>query len=318
MEIENILNKVKKEVKDFRKKNPNWIVIIRWATATGKSKLAILLSKFFDVEIVSADSRQIFRYMDIGTDKVSKDIRKKIKHHQIDIVNPDDRYTAWEWQQDTNKIIKKILNKKKLPIIVWWTWLYIDTIYKNFSMPTAEPDINLRNKLYEKEKNNPWILHKELMKIDPEEGNKIHPKCIRYLVRAIEIYYKTWEKKSESFFQQDVNWPILMLGLRRDKEETNKRINARIKQMLVQWLINEVKWLLKKWYDKNLQSMQWIGYKETIEYLEWKYDIDKLEEKIKKATHHLAKKQRTWFRRYIMDGKLNPRKNVSYKIFELN
>jgi len=318
MEVENILIEANQGIKNFRKKNPDWIVIIRWATATGKSKLSILLSDFFDVEIISADSRQIFKYMDIGTDKVSKEIRSKIVHHQIDIVNPDDRYTAWEWQSDTNKIIKKILNKKKLPIIVWWTWLYIDTIYKNFSMPTAEPDIQLRDELYEKEKNNPWILHQELMKVDQEEWNKIHPNCTRYLVRALEIYYKTGGKKSESFFEQEVKWPILMLGLSRDKEETNKRINIRIKEMLKQWLIDEVKWLLKKWYTKDLQSMQWIWYKETIEYLEWEYDIEKLEEKIKRDTHHLAKKQRTWFRRYMMDEKVNPRKNVIYKVFELN
>jgi tRNA dimethylallyltransferase len=318
MEIEDILSQAKNVISNFTSNYPDWIVIIRWATATGKSKLSILLSDFFSIEIISADSRQIFKYMDIWTDKVSKIIRKKIPHHQIDIVNPKERYTAWEWQFDTKKIIKKIQEKSKLPIIVWWTWLYIDTIYKNFSMPTANPDHNLRAKLYQQEKELPWFLHSELSKIDPKEADKIHPKCARYLVRALEIFYQTWIKKSESFFEQRVDQPILMLWLQREKEDTNKRINIRIKQMFQDWLIQEVEKLLKKWYNSDLQSMQWIGYKQTIEYLQWKYDLHKLQENIKKVTHHLAKKQRTWFRRYILDQKTNPRENVFYEVINLS
>lgn len=317
MEIENIVSQAKKDIKDFRKKNPNWIIMIWWATATGKSKLSILLSDFFDTEIISADSRQIFRYMNIGTDKVPEEILKKIPHHQINIVNPDERYTAWQRQHDTNKYIEEILKKWKLPIIVWWTWLYIDTIYKNFTMPETSPDLKLREELFKKEEAEEWFLHKELTKIDPEEALKIHPKSTRYLVRALEIYHTTWQKKSDTFLEQDVKRPILLIWLRRDKEETNKKINARIKEMLKSWLIEEVKWLLRQWYDISLQSMQWIGYKETIEYINWKYDIEKLEENIKRATHHLAKKQRSWFRRYIAESKGNPRKNITYKLYEL-
>lgn len=317
MEIENIVQQAKEEIAIFRKQYPNWIVIIRWATATGKSKLSVLLSEFFDTEIISADSRQIFKYMDIGTDKISLEIRKKIPHHQIDIIQPDEQYTAGQRQRDTKEIIKEIQKRKRLPMIVWGTGLYIDTIYKNFTMPSAQPNPRLRDELYQQEEAEPGSLHKELMNVDPEEAGKIHPKSTRYLVRALEIYKTTGEKKSDTFIQQEVDQPILMVGLRRNKEETNKKINARIKEMLKWWLIDEVKWLLKKWYASDLQSMQWIGYKETVEYIAWKCDLEKLEENIKKATHHLAKKQRTRFRRYVAEGKAAPKKNVTYKLFEL-
>lgn len=317
MEIKDIVLEAKTLISDFKKENPNWIVIIRWATATGKSKLSILLSEFFDTEIISADSRQIFKYMDIGTDKVSKEIREKVPHHQIDIIRPDQQYTAWQRQYDTNTIIEDILKRKKLPMIVGGTGLYIDTIYKNFTMPDAQPDPKLREELFKKEESDPWFLHRELTKIDPEEAGKIHPKSTRYLVRALEIYHTTGEKKSETFLPQKVKWPILMIGLRREKEETNKKINARIKEMLKEGLIKEVQWLLEKWYSTNLQSMQGIGYKETVEYIQGKCNLEKLEENLKRATHHLAKKQRSRFRRYIAEGKVNPKKNVTYKVFGL-
>jgi tRNA dimethylallyltransferase len=199
------------------------------------------LSEFFDVEIISADSRQIFKYMNIGTDKVSAEIRQKIPHHLIDIVNPDERYTAGQRQNDTKRIVKEILSRGKLPMIVGGTGLYIDTIYKNFTMPSAKPNPKLRAKLYEQEEKEPGFLHKELAKIDPQEAQKIHYKSTRYLVRALEIFHTTGGRKSETFIQQDVDQPILMIGLWRDKEETNKRINTRVKQMLQEGLIDEVK-----------------------------------------------------------------------------
>jgi len=317
MEIEDILNDVKADIETFQKNNPDWIVIIWGATATWKSKLSILLSEFFDIEIISADSRQIFNYMDIWTDKVPLKIRNKIIHHQINIVNPDQVYTAWQRKEDTEKIIKNIKKKNKLPIIVWWTGLYIDTIYKNFSMPSCPPDYELRKKLEEKESKNPWILYKELIKIDPEEANKLHPNSIRFIIRALEIFHKTWKTKTKSYFESKVNYPILMIWLWREKEDTDNRIDIRIKEMIQSWLIDEVKSLIKKWYWPELQSMQWIWYKETIEYINWNYNLQELEETLKKNTHHLAKKQRTRFRRYINEAENKPKKKITYKSYKL-
>ena len=318
MELEDIVQEAKQEIESFRDKNPNGIVVIRWATATGKSKLSILLSKYFDEEIISADSRQIFRYMNIWTDKVPDEILQKIPHHQINIVNPDETYTSGQRKNDVYNIIPDILARKKLPMIVGWTWLYIDTVYKNFSMPDIPPDMKLRDELFAKEEKEPWILHKELMKLDPEEAGKLHPKSTRYIVRALEIFYKSWAKKTDTFISQAPQWPLLMLWLRREKEDTNSKINARVREMLKWWLVDEVKWLLTQWYDKKLQSMQWIGYKEVIEFLEWRCDYKEMESKIMVTTHQLAKKQRSRFRRYMAEGIQTPRENVTYKVRRLS
>ena len=317
MEVEDIVFDVKDCCQKFLSEFSDWTIIIRWATATWKSKLSLLLSDFFPVEIISADSRQIFRWMDIWTDKVSLEYREKIKHYQIDIVNPDETYTAWQRKFDVENEVEEILSHKKHPIIVWWTGLYIDTIYKNFQMPECAPNYEYRNKLQKKEDSTPWYVYKLLQKIDPEEASKLHPNATRYIIRALEIYHETWKTKTELFLHQLVKHPLLMLWLRREKEETNMRINARIKEMLKIWLVDEVKWLLDKWYSSDLQSMQWIGYKEVIWYIQWQYDYEMMEELLRKNTHYLAKKQRTRFRRYIAEWIQNPRDNVQYKVYNL-
>ena len=318
MEIADIVQEAKQEIESFRKKNPDGVVIIRWATATGKSKLSIELSKYFDEEIISADSRQIFRYMNIGTDKVSDEILTNIIHHQINIVNPDETYTSGQRKIDVYTIIPDILARKKLPMIVGGTWLYIDTVYKNFSMPDIPPDMQLRDELFAKEDKEPGILHQELMKLDPEEAEKLHPKSTRYIVRALEIFHKSGQTKTDTFISQAPQWPLLMLGLRREKEDTNKKINTRVREMLKWWLVEEVQWLLKKWYDKTLQSMQWIGYKEVVEFLEWRCSYKDMEDHIMITTHQLAKKQRSRFRRYMAEGIQSPRENVIYKVRKLS
>jgi len=317
MDFSSILEDAKKTINSFKENNPDWVVVIWWATATWKSRLSVELSQFFPMEVISSDSRQIFRKMDIWTDKISSEIRAKIPHHQIDIVDPDQTYTAWEWKDDSEKIIDDILVRWKFPFIVWWTWLYIDTIYRNYSMPECSPHYDLRAELEEKEKKNPGILHQELMKVDPEEAAKLHPNSIRYIIRALEIFYVTWKTKTEGYIQQPVRHPLLMLWLWRDKETTNQLINARIKEMFKMWLVDEVDALLKEWYSPSLQSMQWIWYKEVVRYLQWEYNYEKMEEYLKRDTHHLAKKQRTWFRRYMAEWIQSPKENVMYKVRDL-
>lgn len=318
MNIQSIVNEAKKEIEDFKKNNSNWVVIIRGATATGKTKLSILLSKFFDIEIISADSRQIFKYMNIGTDTISSKYTDIIPHHLVNIIKPDEIYTAWQRKKECEQHIDNILSKNKLPIIIWWTWLYIDTIYKNFTIPECSPNKKFREEMYQKEEEIPWFLHRKLQKIDPTQAQKIHPNSTRYLVRALEIYHETWLTKTEACKEQAVTHPLLMIGLRRNKESTNQLIDNRIKQMLKDnKLINEVQWLIDKWYSIQLQSMQGIGYKEVANYIQKHKNKEQLEEDMKKNTHKLAKKQRTRFRRYINDANNNPKKNVKYKIFEL-
>ncbi len=318
MEIIDILPEVKDCCQDFLSKFSDGTIVIRWATATWKSKLSLLLSDFFPFEIISADSRQIFRWMDIWTDKVPLQWREKIPHYQIDIVNPDETYTAWQRKFDVENDVEKILSHKKHPIIVWGTWLYIDTIYKNFQMPECPPNYEYREELQKRENLEPWYVYNLLQQIDPDEASKLHPNATRYIIRALEIYHETWKTKSELFLHQPVKHPLLMIGLWREKEETNMLINARIKEMLKIWLVDEVEWLLNKWYDPSLQSMQWIWYKEVIGYIRWEYGYDEMEELLKKNTHYLAKKQRTRFRRYIAEWIQTPRDNVEYRVFNLS
>lgn len=318
MEVTDILPQVTKDIEAFYESNPEGVVIIRWATATGKSKLSLLLSEHFPLEVISADSRQIFRDMNIWTDKVSQEIMDKIPHHQIDIVDPDGFYTAGSWRTDTERIIDEILARGKKPFIVWGTGLYIDMIYKNFSMPEVEPDFPLREKRYAEEEAEPGILWKKLNAVDPEEAMKHHPNSSRYIVRALEIFEKTGITKTESAKEQPVKRPLFMIGLWRDKDDSNRRINARIKEMMKSGLLEEVQSLLDKWYTLEHQSMNGIGYKETVLFLQWKYDKDKREEELKRNTHYFAKKQRTWFRRYILDANAMPKLNVIYKLYQLS
>ena len=213
MEIVDILSEVKNSCRDFLDKNSDWTIIIWWATATWKSKLSLLLSDFFDVELISADSRQIFRWMDIWTDKVPLEWREKIPHHQIDIVNPDETYTAWQWKFDVENEVEEILWRKRTPIIVGWTGLYIDTIYKNFQMPECPPNYEYREELQKKEDSEPGYVYKLLQETDPEEASKLHPNATRYIIRALEIYHETWKTKTELFLYQSVRHPLLMIGL---------------------------------------------------------------------------------------------------------
>jgi len=315
--IVKMLDQIQWKIKNFIKKNPNWVVFIVWPTASGKTKLSIdLINSWIDAEIISADSRQIFKYMDIWTDKISLEIRNKIKHHLIDFLNPDEFYTAWDWKKDSLKIIASIQKKWKIPFIVWWTGLYTDTIYKNYSLPDAKPDFVFREKLYKQEEQNPGILHKQLQKIDPQEAMKLHPNSIRFIIRALEIYEKTWKPKTEVCYEQEVPFPILMIIKWADKEIANPKINKRIKEMFQIWLIDEVQKLLNMWYNIKNQALQSIWYKEIIGYLEWKYNLEKAEELLKRNTHHYAKRQRSFFRRYLWDMKANPKKNVEYLFIE--
>jgi len=306
-----------KELKKWIKENPNGVVFIIWPTASWKTQLSLdLINSGIDAEVISADSRQIFKYMDIWTDKVSKQIIEKIPHHIIDIVYPDGFFTAWDWKKLALKKIKEIQSKDKVPFIVWWTWLYTDTLYKNYSLPEAKPDFEFRKKLYEQEEKTPWILYEKLLKIDPKTAKKLHPHSIRYIIRALEIYEKTWKPKSEVCYEQKVPFPIFMIIKRAEKEIANPKIDKRINEMFEQWLVEEVRKLLEMWYNENHQWMQSIWYKEIIPYIKQQATKEKVIEKLQINTHRYAKRQRSFFRRYIQDMKEKPKKNVIYKFIE--
>lgn len=306
----------------FLESYPDGVIIIYGQTATGKTRLSLELCRLLGdaVEIVSADSRQVYKYMNIGTDKIWNEFRKQIPHHMIDIIYPDEIITAGEWQQQVYQIIPDIVKRNRIPMIVWWTGLYIDTIVHNFNMWVAWPDLAYRRELELLNAKDWWSsLWDMLYGIDPQEASKHHPSSTRFIIRALEIYKQTGIKKSELMIQQQPKFPILMIGLWQDVQIGNKLIDVRLEQMIRDGLVEEVESLLERWYDKGLSSMKSIDYKQTIEYIE-KLQIlrecvstDKdsslfetahnslFQEYISSlqiANHQLAKKQRTWFRRY--------------------
>ena len=309
----NFQEKISQDIYNFKNQNPNGIVIIYGPTATGKTSLSVYLAnKFANTQVISSDSRQIYKYMNIWTDKISKEIRSKIPHHLIDIINPDENYTAADWQRDTYNILDNIDNKDSLTLIVGGTWLYIDTIYRNYNLWTVDANMNRRNELEKLDLNNPGYCWNLLNTFDPVEAKKHHPSSIRFIIRAIEIYEQTWIPKSIYLSQRPVKYPIMMISLIRDSIVWNKLIDARLDQMVNDWLTDEVRWLMDM-YDPNLKSMQSIDYKQVIWYLRDEYSYDQMMELLRIANHQLAKKQRTRFRKYKLESETNPKENVVYK-----
>lgn len=284
------------------------------------------------VEIISADSRQVYRYMNIGTDKISQADRDRVPHHGIDLIDPDGQYTAHQRQQNTKQRISDIQSRGNIPVIVGGTGLYIDTIYKNFSLPPDVPANRERRAELEKLDNEqPWYVRNLLNSFDPDTAAEFHPKNTRYIIRAIEMYEQTGIPKSVLVRENPVYHPLLMVSLTRDVDTANRLIHQRVEEMIERWLVAEVQWLLEKWYSPDLQSMNGIGYRQTIEVLTpslsrrvgedqhiWspliplaKGEID-LINSISLASVQYAKRQRTRFRRYEKDAREHPKDRVTY------
>ncbi|OGD25662.1 tRNA (adenosine(37)-N6)-dimethylallyltransferase MiaA [Candidatus Azambacteria bacterium RIFCSPHIGHO2_01_FULL_40_24] len=284
------------------------MIVIVGPTASGKSALAIKIAKKFNGEIISADSRQIYRGMDIGTAKPKVQgtsgisnfqfiISKKISHYLIDIKNPDENYTVAEYKQDAIKAINKILKKKKLPILVGGTGLYIKSVIDNLNIPEVAPDQKLRKKLEKEiEKYGLKYVFEKLIKLDPEAAYIVDPNNPRRIIRALEVAIKT---KKPFSVQRKAGKPLfdfLEIGINWPKNILNKRINKRVDLMIEEGLVSEVKNLIKK-YGSKQQSFDAIGYREIINYLNKKTTLNEAKNLIKKNTRHYAKRQMTWFRK---------------------
>jgi tRNA dimethylallyltransferase len=283
----------------MHKKEP--LLIITGPTAVGKSKLSLDLALKFQGEIISADSMQVYRKMDIGTAKVNKEERKRVKHHLIDIIYPDQEFSVAEYQKMVELLISEITGRGNLPILVGGTGLYIKAVVEGLILPGREADSGLRKELrgQAKEYGNRY-LHDKLKEIDPELAGKLHYNDLRRIIRGIEIYRQTG--KPLSYFNQKQaekaeRYRTLKIGLMRNREELYQRINERIDEMLDQGLLEEVKGLLQDGYDLSTTSLQGIGYKEVIDYLTGEYTLIEAVEILKKNTRHYAKRQLTWFRR---------------------
>ncbi|OGC05536.1 tRNA (adenosine(37)-N6)-dimethylallyltransferase MiaA [candidate division WOR-1 bacterium RIFCSPLOWO2_02_FULL_46_20] len=277
------------------------MIIILGPTAVGKSKLALELAKRINGEIISADSMQVYRGMDIGTAKPTKEEEQSLPHHLINIRNPDEEWTVSDFVEQTNQLEKEIASRKKTPLIVGGTGLYLWSLLEGYSFPVAPVNKELRQRL---EKEPLTTLYRQLTKIDPDAANKIHPNDRKRIIRGLEVYELTGKPMSELQKKRDnpshlsASNPHLILGLNLPRPELYERINQRVGQMIVKGLIEEVKGLLAKGYAKTLPSFQALGYKEVVEYLDGKGNKEDLLVELKKRTRHFARRQLTWFKRF--------------------
>lgn len=308
---------MKPEKKNGRLKNTKLpkIIVILGPTASGKTDLSLALAKKFHGEIVSADSRQIYKKMNIGTAKPAGEWAKKIyivqgtPHHLVDIVDPDKDFSLADYKLLAGQAIKDILSRNKLPIIVGGTGLYIQALVENLDIPAVAPDSDLRKKL---EKKSQEELVKMIKELDPESARKIDLKNPRRVLRALEVFIST----GQSFFKQRTKskpiYKVLQIGIDLPREELYKRINARVDKQIQEGLVEETRVLASK-YDWNLPSMSGIGYKQVGFYLRREMSLSEAIDILKRDTRRYSKRQMTWFKR---DKKIIWIKNTDLALVE--
>jgi tRNA dimethylallyltransferase len=279
----------------------NNLIVIAGPTGIGKTDLSICVADKINGEIISADSRQIYRYMDIGTAKVEKEYRKKIKHHMIDIVDPNEEFSVADFKKNTMKIIEHINDKGKIPLLVGGTGLYINSIVYEIDFTNVASNKEIRE-YYESIslKKGKQYLYELLLERDYETAKKLNINDTKRIIRALEVYDVTkipMSKQNKDFRKPSTKYNLSMYLLYMDRSKLYDRINARVDKMIENGLIEEVKTLLKLGYKKNLNSMQGIGYKEIVDYLENRISLDEAVELIKKRSRNYAKRQLTWFKR---------------------
>ena len=270
----------------------NKLIVILGPTASGKSDLAIKLAKKFNGEIVSADSRQIYKEMDIGTAKNVRPLRPNIIH-LIDVVRPDQEFTLAQYKRLAIKAIKDIQRRGKLPFLVGGTGLYIQAIVDNLQIPIVKPDKKLRNKL---EKLTNQELLQQLKKIDPLTARAIDLNNKRRLIRALEVCLKTKKPFSQQRKKGQPLFDVCQIGLKLNKKTLERRINQRVEQMFKMGLIKETKKLAKK-YSLDRPAMSGIGYQEINQYLQGKINLRQAKALIKQHTRQYARRQMTWFKK---------------------
>lgn len=272
------------------------VIVICGPTASGKTKLGIDLANRINGEIISSDSMQIYKDMDIGTAKPTIEERAAAVHHLVDFVSPDQRYSVADFKKDATEKIKDILSRGKTPIIVGGTGLYVNSLIYNIEFKEQETDLNYREEL---EKLDIEKLYEMAMKIDEEACKKISEKDRKRIIRILEIYHTTGKTKTELEVEsrKKVEYDYRIFVLNWDREELYERINYRVDLMMEAGLIDEVKSLLKKYKDFPT-ALQGLGYKEVKEYLDGILTKEEMIEKIKQETRRYAKRQLTWFRAY--------------------
>lgn len=281
------------------KKKP--LIIITGPTAVGKTDLSIRLAKDINGEIISADSIQIYKYMDIGSAKVTPAEMDGVVHHLIDELYPDEEFNVYTFKNMAMKAIEGIYERGAVPIIAGGTGFYIQSVLYDINFDEENGDKEYRHQLERlaEEKGNEYI-HNMLKEVDEESAAVIHMNNIKRVIRALEYYKETGKKFSQNNEEQRQNespYEFKYFVLNMDREKLYERINMRVDMMVDDGLVNEVENLLKMGYHKDLNSMQGIGYKEIVSFLNGEMSMDEAVDTLKQNTRHFAKRQLTWFRR---------------------
>ncbi|MBM3240815.1 tRNA (adenosine(37)-N6)-dimethylallyltransferase MiaA [Candidatus Poribacteria bacterium] len=285
------------------------LLCILGPTAVGKTEIAIAVAQKLDAEIVSTDSRQIYRYMNIGTAKPSSSEQAQVRHHLIDCVTPDEHFSAADYQRAADSAIQDIQSRGKQAILVGGTGLYFRAVVDGlFDGPDADPDFRAKL-MAEAYKFGAEVLHSRLLQVDPKSASRIHPNDLIRVIRALEVYEKTGKTISElqkEWHRASPRYLFVAFGINRERQELYHRIEERVDKMLAGGLLEEVKSLIAQGYDENLPAMKGFGYKELIDYLNGKYeftnarsglmDWDTAVDLLKRNTRRFAKRQLTWFR----------------------
>ena len=272
------------------------LIAIVGPTAVGKSTLAIHLAQVFGGEIVSADSRQVFRGMDIGTAKPSPQERKLVPHHLIDVVEPDQDFTLALYQQMATRAIQDIEHRGRLALLVGGSGLYVRALLGGFIIPHVPPDAELRRRLKQKADEEGYMaLHEELKGVDPTAARRIDPRNVRRVIRALEVYRALGLPPSQ-LQGSSPSLRTLVIGLTTTREDLYRRIDLRVDRMMEQGLVNEVERLLERGYSPDLPAMSGLGYKQICRYLKGELNLAEAVRKIKNETHRFARHQYAWFR----------------------
>ena len=271
------------------------LVAIVGPTATGKSRLALHLAQTFDGEIVSADSRQVYRHMDIGTAKPGYEEQSLVPHHLINIINPDEKFSLAQYQELAYQAISDIQERNKLALLVGGSGLYIWSVLEGWGIPQVPPNPELRQNLEEAAKTDKDELYQQLLKVDPAAGQRIDPRNIRRVTRALEVYSSTQIPFSQLQRKKAPPFNTIIIGLTVDRAELYGRIDLRVDEMIKQGLVEEVKKLINMGYDSNLPAMSGIGYKQIARFLRSELTFPAAIEQIKFETHRFVRHQYNWF-----------------------
>ena len=277
------------------------LVVLTGPTAVGKTSLSIRLAHEISAEIISADSMQVYKRMDIGTAKIRKEEMDGITHHMIDILEPQEDFNVTMFVSMASELVKNITDRGNIPLITGGTGFYIQALLKNVMFTEEKEDSSIRRELMEyAAANGPEALHGMLGMTDPEYAAQVHPNNIKRVIRAIEYYRQTGDKfsehnKREALRESPYNYAYFVLNDRRS--HIYDRINKRVDIMMQDGLVNEVASLLEEGCTTDMVSMQGLGYKEIIEYIQGRCTLDEAVDNLKQSTRHFAKRQLTWFKR---------------------